>query len=879
MATITEKTPLKSWIPIINSNTTTSKEASTTASSALSTANTAVSKADAAQSSADSAMAAATAAQSRADTAATAAERKATETVFGNVQLTNDYTSGGLAENSIASSPTAVNRLFDDVLAAANQAANSVGGSISNDVAANLSASISALNLRADDIEDSIEVLENPVATGSTTARTLQDRFADVVNVCDFGAVGDGAADDTAAFEYAVAVGKSVYFPDGVFEITARPDLIIQAFEGGKLDGSVNINIPAGHYTMTKPWIFAASGGDKLSIQGAAPVSIPVSEATVSGTAGAWDITFSAQAPSAISVGDYALITADGCTEGTGAHHILRGVWKVVSVDADHFTVRCTAYCETFPQFSLTSGVVRILKTVIQWKDCDAIIVKSGEVGLIDNIAIVGNASEYWDADNIAGTEKGTHGVHVGNKTIAQEAGNPGLGGASLVLGTAVGVSDFDQQGIVASSGGSIFARWTASCSNRRRGYYAEACGSIQCKNSVGSGNWLDGYIADFGGAIVCNLSSACGNHGSGVYAINGGTVSCSNMYAIGNLVNGFLASGSSHIAGVASFASHNGGDGVHAENGAAVFADRIVAEHNYNDGFEATGGAVIRAYGASASFNTRYGFRVSSGGVMLNTSAWNGNDNAALTSAEFGYLLDSAGLSSLAIEAGLTVNGKLICAGNDFRTQNGTNYSRFVLTSIGDFVLGLSGTNWLTLKKATGALLPVKDNGQDIGSASLRFSQVYAATDTINTSDAREKTSVTDPDKALMRAWGKVNFKSFQFKDAVEKKDEDARIHFGVIAQQVQEAFESEGLDASRYALFCYDKWDDEYEDVEVVDTEAVLDEQGNEITPAVIHIEKKLITPAGDRYGIRYSEALALECAYQRWRLDKLEAQLNNM
>ena len=34
--------------------------------------------------------------------------------------------------------------------------------------------------------------------------------------------------------------------------------------------------------------------------------------------------------------------------------------------------------------------------------------------------------------------------------------------------------------------------------------------------------------------------------------------------------------------------------------------------------------------------------------------------------------------------------------------------------------------------------------------------------------------------------------------------------------------------------------------------------------------------MTPAGDRYGIRYEEALALEAAYQRWRMDKLEVTL---
>jgi Pectate lyase superfamily protein len=40
-------------------------------------------------------------------------------------------------------------------------------------------------------------------ATGSTTPRTLANRFADVVNVEDFGAVGDGFTDDTASIQAA----------------------------------------------------------------------------------------------------------------------------------------------------------------------------------------------------------------------------------------------------------------------------------------------------------------------------------------------------------------------------------------------------------------------------------------------------------------------------------------------------------------------------------------------------------------------------------------------------------------------------------------------------------------------------------------------------
>lgn len=171
--------------------------------------------------------------------------------------------------------------------------------------------------------------------------------------------------------------------------------------------------------------------------------------------------------------------------------------------------------------------------------------------------------------------------------------------------------------------------------------------------------------------------------------------------------------------------------------------------------------------------------------------------------------------------------------------------------------------------------LYPYLDYKYSLGLGAKRFSHIYAQTGTIETSDERAKTSVVDPDEALMRAWGKVNFKVFQFKDAVEKKGTDARLHVGVIAQQVIEAFKSEGLDAYRYGLLCYDKWEDEYEDVEVVDTPEIVADDGT-VTPAVTHVEHRLVTPAGDRYGIRYEEALALEAAYQRWRMGKLEAAL---
>lgn len=82
-------------------------------------------------------------------------------------------------------------------------------------------------------------------------------------------------------------------------------------------------------------------------------------------------------------------------------------------------------------------------------------------------------------------------------------------------------------------------------------------------------------------------------------------------------------------------------------------------------------------------------------------------------------------------------------------------------------------------------------------------------------------------PDEVL-DAWGDVQFRQFLFNDAVKKKGDAARIHAGVIAQQVVEAFEKHGLDATRYGLLCYDKWEDEYETVKVEDEPPVLDAGG---------------------------------------------------
>jgi len=132
---------------------------------------------------------------------------------------------------------------------------------------------------------------------------------------------------------------------------------------------------------------------------------------------------------------------------------------------------------------------------------------------------------------------------------------------------------------------------------------------------------------------------------------------------------------------------------------------------------------------------------------------------------------------------------------------------------------------------------------------ASNRWSVVYAGTGTINTSDGNQKTvigALTTAEQNVAKAI-KGLFKTFKFNDAIAKKGVDkARIHVGVVAQDVQAAFIAQGLDPNKYALFCSDTW---YTDENGIVFESNMNDKNTLIPNLTTHTQ----------LGVRYEELLA--------------------
>lgn len=133
---------------------------------------------------------------------------------------------------------------------------------------------------------------------------------------------------------------------------------------------------------------------------------------------------------------------------------------------------------------------------------------------------------------------------------------------------------------------------------------------------------------------------------------------------------------------------------------------------------------------------------------------------------------------------------------------------SSYTLNSSNALVAMANSSGQGIFVNGSSAFAPSNDGAMTCGAATFRWSTVYATTAVINTSDANQKTEIADLSEAELAVARRIKglFKTFKFKEAVAAKGDSARKHVGVIAQDVQAAFEAEGLNANDYGIFCSD-------------------------------------------------------------------------
>lgn len=212
-----------------------------------------------------------------------------------------------------------------------------------------------------------------------------------------------------------------------------------------------------------------------------------------------------------------------------------------------------------------------------------------------------------------------------------------------------------------------------------------------------------------------------------------------------------------------------------------------------------------------------------------------------------------SAGVGSIGASGGVVYVTGPVAGGLKYSNYDSTHASIFPCTTTGG----------------------IADNLHDMGYAGSRFDDIYATNGTIQTSDRNEKQDIealSDAEQRVAVA-AKGLLRKFRWIDSVEEKGDDARIHFGIIAQDLQDAFTAEGLDAGRYAMFISSTWWESTEVIPAVEAqEAVVDEEGNVVEEAVEAQEERTVVhthqtaeeaPEGSvertRLGVRYSELLA--------------------
>ena len=165
----------------------------------------------------------------------------------------------------------------------------------------------------------------------------------------------------------------------------------------------------------------------------------------------------------------------------------------------------------------------------------------------------------------------------------------------------------------------------------------------------------------------------------------------------------------------------------------------------------------------------------------------------------------------------------------------------------------------------------PAVASALTLGTAAKPFDNLYTQNTPIVVSDERLKNNISSVPDAVLDAWATVNYSQWKMNTAAEQKGSDsARLHIGIVAQEIRDKFLAAGLDATEYGILVYDSWEAKEE---VKGIPAVYSEDGTLLIDAEPGVPG---SEAGDIWMVRMDECLALEAALMRRTQKKLEERL---
>jgi hypothetical protein len=620
---------------------------------------------------------------------------------------------------------------------------------------------------------DACGVTYDPPFAGAV-AYPVCEKLEQTISVKDFGAVGDGVADDTvaiqAALDYINGVDtKALYFPTGQYRITSNLSITGTLSFGAVLFGE-------GGFGESGSSIFVDFDGIGLTNQSA---SVQFKNLAFKGLRLGASVAVKNQKSSNTDDMDTAFYECTFESFNTCIQHVGRGLL----VNNNTFGVSDLAIDISWP----TSGTEGTDLQALPYGMRKWLITGNLFHSLGNAIAVTGANAEYFRAATITGNV-----MDAGRQFFTGPISFSTISGNSIQNANSTPIAISGACENVTISSNSIGGYEGTGTLVFKPAYGIIFASGTTVKNVTITGNDIHytsvGGIrseANFENVIIS--SNAINN-----YNLNAGTSFA--IFVTGDLLRCSINANS--------FGTNPGNTRVIRVQGTVTHCDITGNSWDVSQGglanVDTLSGSIVQGTAVSRVLTSFGAENIVNGELQIysskNDSAW---DTVIDNFGEFAvYSSDSSGGGSGKRAA---IKAKPVTA------TGSTTYWQFTTAD--------GTTNDVpTLNLFSSNLTPVTDGTYNLGSASNKYGTLFAATGTINTSDGNEKQQIRELSETETKVAVKLKsaIRAFKFNDAVEVKGNAARIHIGVIAQDVATAFESEGLNPNNYGMFCSDEMPD---------------------------------------------------------------------